>query len=544
MFTALMYHQDASLRPTPSPHARAIQRHYDLELLFSSLLDFPVPSFANLEFEAHRYFNDDVATNLVAVGSFASFSLKTDFGRIFPCSTFFRLHSMIAQLPGNTPLSRALHTFAQLEIARFRLDANTTAVIRPAQLFGLQHDDTAYINWLNGRLSAVINQAEIRSMASRPNAGRIPMFPLPTEDVANVNPYLHGLSVSDDNIEVLISWLRNLASFIQDTLPQSRPLRAFTQIGNAEILRSLTFEAPPPTWHTANITAVDYDEHSSPFRPNHEPSNQREFAAALRFRSESGLPEPTADMPRALTARRPTADPAAWFASSVMATPPPRYADPHPLRRLNEDGRLGLTPRAVILEPTSGPDATAHHVAVLTAGKIIEINEITALPILTPHPRRNLGIQNTHYLTGAIPLSKIKGILAENRPLIENVTDEDLLLQPLGFIRGFYQRLRVPWFRQGVVISADNTLITNGSSIFAGAVAQQHATHADRTANVILGPSSGTLAVPDDSISLWSSYRHYSHENRTWYHLPSLRPFFGTRARTFLTEHPSRRIPA
>jgi hypothetical protein len=553
MYIALLFHNDAYLRPTPSKFARAILSDYYLAQFFQSLLDLPVPAFAVNEFEALRFFNHDLASNLVAIGSLAGFDFAHDFGRFFTAGTFFGLHALAATLPGNTTLSVAQLFFSKMTVATVTVSANNNVNLAPGHLFGTVMNDVSYLNWLNTRLSAILNQSEIRSMASRPNAGRIPMFAIPVQPLADINPYTFMMSLSSDNTELILNWTRNLASFVTTTLPTSRPLRTYTQTGSTEVLRHLIFEAPPPTWHAETLGQQTLlnptPDNQNPFRIGNPLSSHSQFATARNFRTRTGLPAPTipaANPPATLlTAARPTAVVNQFHASLVMPAAAPNTTDPIARRRLTADGHFALTPRAVIFEPTSDATATAHHVAVLTSGKIIESSDLTGIVLPLLHPRRNLYMQNTHYLSGAVLLAQTRSALTNDHFDIHQVTDEELLRSPLGIIRGFFTRVRIPWFRQGVIDSATSLAGNNQSStVIAGAFGVPHSHRSIDSTNVFLSADNHAIVVPENTWTIWSSYRHFNPEAQEWYVLPSLRHIFGTQARSFLTDHPSRRIPA
>lgn len=553
MYIAMLFQLDALHRPQPSRFARDLLSNYYTALFLNSLLDLPVPAFASMEFEALRFFNDPLASNLVAIGSEAAFSFAHDFGRFFTAGTFFGLHSVLATLPGNTQLAAAQLAFTKMTVATVNVTATTAVALTPGHFFGTVMNDIPYLNWLNIRLASILNQSEIRTMASRPNAGRIPMFALPTQDLANINPYSFMMSISDNNIELLTQWIRNLSSFTTDVFPSSRPLRAYLQIGTPEVVRHLVFEAPPPTWHTSSIgtntSAEPTPDNQNPFRIGNRPSTHSDFATARQYRTRTGLPNltlPATNPPTNLvTAARPTTVPNTWHATSVMSSAAPNDTDPVARRPLSDDGQFATTPQAVIFEPTSGADATAHHVAVITSGKLIEVHDITSIVLATPHPRRNLYVQNTHYLLGAVAAAHCFTAITNEHIDIRQITNESLLRIPLGIIRGFYERLTLPAFRQGVVEQPTNAnALTSASSIFSGATYVPHSQRSIDSVNVFISPDNSTHNVPAGSFHLWSSYRHYNLETETLYFLPTLRHIFGTQARTFLTDHPARRIPA
>ncbi|BCB17082.1 capsid protein [Neurospora crassa partitivirus 1] len=552
MYIACLYLNDTHMRSSPSAYAREIHSDHFLNQFIESALDFPVPAFADLEFEALRFFNHPLANNLAYVGSEAGFSFFHDFGRFFTAGTFFGLHALLATMPGNTRLADARLAFAKMPVAHLVQPDDTRLTVTPGHLFGLVRDDHAYSNWLNIRLSTILSQSEIRTMASRPNAGRIPMFPLPDTPMDSINPYLFMMSISDQNIELLTSWVRNLSAFTSEIFPSSKTLRHFIQPGNSEVARHLVYELPPPTWHTNdighNITGTNpITDATNPFSPLHSERTHVQFAHDLKFRDSTHGPSPSADDNDSTyrTAAVPPASTTTWYASSVSTNTPPTQTDPITLRPIARDGQFATTPPAHIFEPVAELDAHAHHVAVITSGKLIEIGDMSAIILPVPHPRRNLFAENSHYLSGAIAIDHTISALTINRVDIENVTDEYLLRSPLGFVRGFFNRLRIPLFRQGLVAPAIfPPNVNNASEIVQGAVHVQHAQRASNVTNVFLSPDNDIHWIPVGTVPLWSSYRHRHLESGKWYVLPTLRHIYGTQTRSSHTLHPARRIPA
>jgi len=543
IYIALLFQNDACLRQHASSHARDVMQNPYLKQFFDSFLDLPVPSFATLDFEALRFFNHERASNLVSIGSLAGFSFMHDFGRFFTTGTFFGLHDLLARVPGNTPLSTAQYKFARLPVATVVLSNNAVVTITPGHLFGLVQNDIVYSNWLNTRLTSILNQAEIRSMASRPNAGTHPMFAIPQTNVNDINPYLFMMSISEDNLQVLESWIRSLASFVSESFPSSKPLRAYTQVGSDEVLRHLTFELPPPTWHArelGNLLNPIEPPNNQPFL-NAQQHTHAEFAAALEFRQHDSLPNPTSP-PQ--TSAPITVPPNSWVPDILTPDDQLPVDNPHPARPLTDDPYMTTTPRAVILEPTQGSDSISHFVSVITSGKVIEIGDISATHIPVVHPRRDLFLQNAQYFAGAICVDQIIASATANRTDIRQIKDVELFSSLLGFNRGPATRLTIPQFRIGQIFPAPNPHgIALPSDILSGAIHVPRAIASIHSTNVFISPQHDTHNVIDQTIPMWSSYRFLDQRSQKWYWLPSLRPLFGTQARTFITEHPSLRIP-
>jgi hypothetical protein len=547
LYVALLYHNDARIRPTPSSYAQEVMSNAFTDSFFNRLLDLPVPAFAAMEFEALRFFNDDIAANLITVGSAAAFDFERDFGRFFTVGTFLRLHTLLTSVPGNTPVSHVQYQYSRLTLAEVTKSNGQLFTVTPGHLFGTLHDDTRYTNWINQRLEALMGQTEIRSMSTRLNVGNVPLYPSPREATSDVNPYLFMMSLTKDNVSHLINWTENISDLVTKVLPGSQPLRCYTQPGNPEVLRHLVFESPIPTWHSGNIgdhtIITSSPDAANPFAVGSPCNSPTEFATALKFRSRKGLPAPSSTDTNSATAGEITPTTGLWKPNFVESRPNNGENDPIKRRDISEEPTSPDTPTANIFEPISSSDAFAHHVAVITSGKLIEIHDLTSITLPLPHPRRNLFIQNGHYACGAICADNIRATLSGTPVDIREVTGQSLLKTTLGFIRGSYHRLTLPHYRRGTVIQASNPLpLPSSSDAMSGALTIGYAHRAADSTNVFLTPDDSRHNIDDESVHLWTSYRWYNANLRKWFWLPTLRHIFGTRARTFITEHPANRI--
>jgi hypothetical protein len=423
-------------------------------------------------------------------------------------------------------------------------------VVTPSHLFGLVHDNIAYSNWLNERLLTIISAQEIRAMANRLNAGTIATFPIPPVSHDEINPYTFMMSISEDNIAPLQSWARNLSAFTQSAFPSSKPLRSFTQPGNAEILRHLVFESPPPTWHSDThglpASGTPPSDNANPFRRSAAVQSHPSFAAAINFRQNDSPTVPVdgtssisaVAVPATITSGQPP------ITSANPATPdnvPVTYGT-----FTTYDEFPAHIPDATIFEPVPGSDPPAHHYAVIISGKIIEIGDITSVTLPLLHPRRNLSAQNTQYFSGAIPVTNITPGFGLTPPSVNLrlITGRQLFSTPSGFTRGYPDQVNIPQLRAGnVFLGLTPAATPNASALVANAVTVPNTSNVENVTNVFLFPQSTPLRLRE-TIPFWSSYRFYDTRNQQWVWLPTLRHIFGTQSRSYSTPHPARRLPA
>jgi hypothetical protein len=545
MFTALLYHNDSALRPTPSKHAFTIMNDAEYSMVYNIMLDLHVPAFAANEFEALRYYSDDLAVNLASAGTLAASDFLRDFGRLIPATAFFRMHNLMINLPGNTPVTKLRHEYSRLPIIEMPVNGHLLD-ITPGHLFGYlrtsANTHNVYNNWITTNLNFILSQSSLRNLSNRPNSGMLPLDTPSFADLDDFNPYLFAIGLIPENTASLMSLFRNLDHFVKSVYPTSKPLRTYTQVGNIEIFRHLIFESPAPTWHTDANTLPEYDENTSPFRPAAQPRSHYRFAQDIHFKIAK------ADIPA-------TATPANNF-RNVGPHPNPAQGNSPPLYDSEQncppagtsqtslwstlDQRNDIIAPAIIFDPTS--NASAHLAAVITSGKIIETYDLKGIIINLPSPIGNLFWLNAEYITGAIPAHKIR-LATTNNPVHVLKTDPNAdQNHVLAFIKGKFGQLTLPWFRQGTIELAPTSQGQSNQQFF-GAHLLEHAQRASDSINYIGTRLDTDPAIPDESIHLWSSYTIQNQANQVHYWLPSLRHLFGVRARLSRTEHPSRRIP-
>nr|QOI17254.1 capsid protein [Caloscypha fulgens partitivirus 2] len=546
MYYAMLFHNDAFLRPAPSPAAYSILNDAAQSDLFNLMLDMLVPSFAVNEFESIRPHFDDLATNLCLFPSLAGSNFLLDFGRYFPANTFFVLHNLMASLPTNTNYETLAITFYSATVAQLQI-GTTDFNLTPAHLFGAAIRDhnstTRYTNWLNHRIDALVASSAIRVINAMATVTRLPLVSPPRTTIENYNPYSFGIGYTYENSINLRELIRGMNFFVQSTFPTSRPLRAYTQLGTNAITRHLSFDSVCPTWHTN--TAPDSTQFGTTFGPQSVPSSHAEFATAISYLvARPDFTDANDRDAQLLSPGRDLATPSPGSRRVDLVNPAPTTPsqDPTPWRLF--DSPRHITPNCLIFDPQSG--TTAHLTSVITAGIIIESNDLSQIGLNLPSTALPLGDQNSRFIQGAIPYALIRPGTT-NAPFFarrRQFNERPRLAQ--SFMRSTPSHLLLPFFRQGLIQRGpDSSRATTGSSwrtrLFPGALFNDHVRRPSDCINFFSAPL-GTirLELPTESIPLWSSYRYYDNESRTWYMLPSLLHIYGARSRFSGTTHPWR----
>jgi len=424
MLTGMLFFSDARLAPFPSPSALHILNDHLLDIMFSQLLDLPVPPFMANELEAIRPLLGDLAVNIAFFPSLASSNFLIDFGRMILANTFFMLHNLMATMPGNSTTASLMEAFYKGIIVQLT-DQNTTYTITPAQLFGhiREHDNAAtrYANWLNTRVNLLVNALAIRPINAMSIPGHLPITHPAYVSLQDFNPYLMCIGYAPGNADSLIQIFRSLGQFVTEVFPTARPLRAYTQPGTQEIARYLGFSAPVPTWHSdATGLAADADQ-SRLFAPTAPARTHAQFANDITFLGALGDPvaPPTAtnDSYEMQTFPCP-ADATGYSVQLVEPEAPPANA-PDPIGFMANTSNLsGPTPHCIIFDPSS--NTTTHLGVVIISGKIIEHGDIDCTTQVLENPATPLFQQNGILVGGLIPFSQVRNGLTDPTTFLLN----------------------------------------------------------------------------------------------------------------------------
>jgi hypothetical protein len=547
--TALLYFNDSVVRPSMSAAAATIFNNNQFAAFFSRLLNLPVPSFAAPEFSALQAHFDDLATNFCIIPDLAATTFLQDYGRHFPCTIFLALHNIMATLPANTTPASLSSTFYNFAVTSVTFDNGTNHVtVNPAMYFGLAraaNATTAYENWLSARVARIVTALAIRPAFTAPTIGPIPVQITTFANNSSYNPYLYLTGLNNDNVTPLLNFATSLGTFVTTNLPNSRPLSLYTRPGSNEAARFLSFKSAGPTWTTSAASLTD-----AAFAPTTARTSHRTFLSDIHYADHPADPTTAPDgtnnffnthvMRNSAPA---TEHPLNTNLNSSNATPgvdPVTYIDN--IDAMNAFGLDLCAPPCIVFDPTVA--TTTHLDAVITSGKIVETNDFSSVSVLLTMPDLPLHTTNASLLSGLVPFTKIRNSMIDGTPfLIQELpfyTHDSL---PQGFTVGHPGRLRIPRPRRGIV-HAIRSLANNVTRMFPGSFSINDTAIVSSALNYFGYRTNNVpdaTSINDGRFNLWSSYRWIA-PNGTLFMMPSLRPIYGTRARSHVSAHPSARI--
>jgi hypothetical protein len=552
MYIALLYYNDAYLRFVPSPFAFQILNDSRLKFIFDQLIEYAVPSFALAEFEALRPYYDDLAENLYYFGTLAGSSFYHDFQNLPPASIFSGLHNLLSQLATNTSYAVLSANFYAQTACQVTITGQTTPDINltPSHYFAQFFSTTAdgnttthrYDNWFNRYVDQFITANAIRVVNASATVTRLPLTLPARTSTGNYNPYLYATGIHEDSLDTFTELVRNLNDFVKTSFPHSKPLRAYTQYGNQEIIRHLSFQSVLPTFHNGAAPSLDALKANDCRAVLSQTVSATTFATEIQYLVNRPAPSATNVPPAiALAQGRALDGNTDTRLDFVLPTTGAPTTDPAPLRLFNT--RAHVLPRCTIFDPSASQ--TAHLSAVITSGKVIEHNDISAIGIPTTSATENLGQTNSQFILGAIPMSQVQPQITHVPFVVRRRNHGTNFRIPQIILRAMPDRIILPLFRTGLVQPTTAVPTTTGphQAFFPGISFNNNMWNASDGINAFAFPvGSPSPSIPEQFFQLWSSYRYYDAESRTWYMLPSLRHIYGTRTRTTISEHPALRI--
>nr|DAF42472.1 TPA_exp: coat protein [Glehnia littoralis associated mycopartitivirus] len=547
MLVAMLYHTDAAHLQVPSAAAQAIMNNSLFSRFFDTLLDLPVPDFAHNEFESLRAFLPDDIPNLVILCSLACTDYFHDFGRHLSANIFFLAHNLLATLPGNSTTETVRHTFYTTTVNTVNLPGNVAAHITPGQLFGRINGEDTNSNWLNQRIDSLLNAMAIRAVNTTNIVAQVDFPAFALADANDYNPYTFLCALSSESYISVNSAMSNLSEWVSATFPASKTLRFYLQAGSPEAINHLLTNVAMPTWNT---TIISSKFESKKFAAGTAPSqNLTELATEYHYLETPEAPSaPTNDNPTVfeyanprVASTPPTTRPAYANLATLSQRPDP-YVNPLTFIAFNVNEHV--LPRMYIFAPYAHGSGSLG--PVITAGKIIESGDISAVMLSVRTPATGLYYENSHYFSGAIRLSRTKKALfdAQTPTHIQTPHARNSLNGPIAFFRGFIKGLRVPVISAGPVNApaVDNE---NSARLIPGAERIRHATDNPHTVN-IYGRDLDTDLYLHDSVefAIWSSlrFRHHMPTGPVIYILPTADHIFGKRVPVFGTVHPALRV--
>jgi hypothetical protein len=477
---------DIHHRQVISYHATFWRNDEKRKHLYNALMRCRFPSKLAFILEALAPLNDALRKDLEYTPSYAGFHFPIDFGKFFPIQALLHGHNLMIETRANSPINEFKRKLANSIVFTVNnVQYNVSKVL--GYLFLHENRCTLHPNFINQHFETLVQPATQRTYT----VGRTAFAPIkftPLTCPEDVNPYDLLLNFSDGNFHNMLSLVKAFDNFYSQLDSAAPPLAAiFEKAHGVSILSHFIMTPQLPTHHYLPPSEAA-DEQDITYM------DDAAFARVIHYMETPALPQHTHIYPGESAYVEPEFYDMERHAGSI-ATLPYTFKAFTPDRDVDN--------KVLLAQPYQTSVATG--TLSLAHGLYIEANSITAITIPTPNPFQDMYENNSHYVQGTIPVTKLRMPPAFNQPnhiypLIERVP-QPLMSSHLGIAIRDMSKAIIPVFDarhvEANIVQPIPGIDNTHHHIFK---AYGHTVAAWRdTANVPL---------PDASVHLWSSYRY------------------------------------
>lgn len=525
LFNAYLLYNDIHIRNVTSADALLFQNDAEHSDYFTLILDSEMPTTLAYLIESFASVLDPSRELLEYIPTLAAARFAQDYGRLCPPQIMLNAHNALSTTRANTPVAEILRQwYDRLIITVNNRTYHITHFLGGYYRNGAQGAVNQHYNWLNQLFETVFNPAVGRALLQRPTFASLNITPQLVEH-QNPNYYEFMLNAFPEDIPTMRHLVSSVSAFYDSETTSSVPMRSVLE--KVSGITTLIHTIEPftlPTWHhdlTPTTAAID----ASPTVVTHQ-----DYAARNNILSPAPIYNNTIPYPAcAANAWRPDL----YLVNNAPYDPAAahyEYDTFHLKKHLTPD---------VLLQTPFGRDANRATQA-LVLGLKIEAEEFDGSIIPLENPRISLSENNSHYLQGTIPESKIKPVIisTNDRHRIRIVMRTEHDSPPLGICLRDMSINALPRFANDAV-QANTTAPPAPFTI-----EHNHNTPAYAWTATAWNHAEECL-IPHRSRHLWSSYRHCDQPNLIDHNVDfyySLRPLFGLGIPVSRIPHPSKLI--
>jgi hypothetical protein len=462
------------------------------------------------------------------IPSYAGGAFMHDFGRLMPPQIGITMHNLLANTRTNVTVNEVLRQlYNTLLITLNQIPFYVTNFI------GGQFQNAQAVNnydhWLRDLIESFFSPAVGRTHIQRPTLAPVRRTPYAYEaNVLNPNLYDFMLNFNQADYQSTRSTLGAISSFIVgNTAIPSIPLGSILVNAGGITTMSHTVESIClPTWHTLAPPTTTLSATA-----NAVTLSDTDMATLTNFLIEQPEYESTAPFPATLTA-------AQWNENLYMIHNAAYRRNHPPYETILFDSDMHIHPDVFIFQPYERSLERAN--VSTTLGLKIQSDEIDSSILPLPNIEDSLYRNNSVYYTGSLPLTKVKPVMFNTTANahtyligreIESYTINGLSIRDGG-------RNVLPVFANANV--APNIVLPR---FFAR---EQNHCNPNLAATYAAWRTTGACPIPDNSRTVWSSYRivdNSNKQNRLVHFYYSFRPMFGNSVPLYRTRNPSILIP-
>jgi hypothetical protein len=490
---AYLLQMDLNHRIQSSPFAAVFNTSNHLMEYNETLKQLIVPEDMAYILQGLTPIHEPHKQNVNFVPTLAGYVHSIDYGRTIPPYIWIVIHNLFAEIPDDENTIDLIRRFYSTTVTQ----VNRREYLVSHYLAGyFTHQDIAQQrpNWLNARYENEINKYFGHMNRHHPTLQLIELE-LTASETCNINPYRLALSATRNNIPAMTELLKEISEYLKTNNLGKKTIADITH--STESAATLTHTIEPatlPTWHYAAAVpnAIENAPHTVQFN---------EYATTMRYMRPASayamnLPYPDLNL--------------ANFVPELYLVQDHRHdnaANDNPYTYMEFDEQKHVAPNVLLYQPYNRLPNYAQ-LSIILGIKIEQpsIDGVT-LPLVNPDyaPIRN----NSIYLAGSIPYAKIKRIIPCRTQngiirIIPRVT-RNIQESPQAIHHRTAQKVIVPIYDSSNV--AHNLHPPIGYSV------EQHHFELAHPYTYTSWNAGQTSHIRNDTIALWSSYRHTINNN-------------------------------
>lgn len=321
--------------------------------------------------------------NLAYIYSFAAYSFKHDFGRIYPYHMFVALHNLIATRGKNATATDIW--LAWLAYPVITIDGEQITV---AHIIGAAYDDQESPNFISEKLFRLLSVTALDGKQRKAVFTRYPFTPVTVEgEVDNINPYHYLLGAYPNQLPQLTKFRNAIDSAFAEAFKDCIYLgEMFGEASGTHLMNHYYSGIQLPTYHNLKVKLTS----------TRKTSSFKTYAQALRFKCSYDCKEKPKiavkscpdDLPHEASLY--LVDEKVELTTPIYETTIPYYSS-------------STQSNAIILYSPWNTGVSSMYYT-LTNGICIESYEIDSFHVPTVKLYSTLHDENSHFLESAIPI--------------------------------------------------------------------------------------------------------------------------------------------
>lgn len=375
------------IRETSSRYGRNfiddVQNEQYLTLIGWNLL----PPFLKSIMIGLQYTFDPRRKNVAFIYSFAAFSFRHDFGRVFPIGMFITLHNLMAEHMHEETADQIWRRWINTTVVNNR---NDNTVVSVGNIIGGGFNGHITDNYLTKKLRTLLNPVMVSAREQQKVLKTFEIEPFNTNSANNndINPYEYLLSATDENISTMMSFTNEMHLIFQNQFTGSTNLGSqFGTESGTQLMNHYYTSYSLPTFHTSTVSLID--------KP--VVKTQQNFAAHLKFFPEYKVSsKKIQDVQRAPSSLEITR-------SLYLHNTNQNYHLTFANRFISFSTNKHVTPEIIVMSPWNTGVSSLYY--PITTGLVIESNEIDGFHVPSPNLDLSIHDENSWFLNSAIPLN-------------------------------------------------------------------------------------------------------------------------------------------